>query len=104
MDDLYPTDYNDFFQFNFPIGDELPDNMPRPALHAGEAIRLILMKIHVTKIEIAEHQKHPIVHFKGFSRSLDGSWDENANSDLRGRHPTPSWRISLILGSKEWRR
>ena len=61
--------------------------MPRPALDRGEATRLILMKIHVTSIEPPgeeDGQALPVVHFKGFSRSLDGTWDENANSDLRG--------------------
>ncbi len=61
--------------------------MPRQSLDIGEATRLILMKMHVTRIEPPaeeDGQELPVVHFKGFSRSLDGSWDENANSDLRG--------------------
>ncbi|KAK1836618.1 hypothetical protein QBC39DRAFT_89137 [Podospora conica] len=99
-------DYNDFFKFNFPLGDALPDNMPRPALSAGEAIRLILIKIHVTEIEQEEGQQHPIVHFKGFSRSLDGSWDENGNSDLRGMaQMTPEgelrWTTFSIFGGED---
>jgi len=65
------------------VADELPTNVPRPTLDTGEAIRLILMKIHVTRIEEPAGGS-AIVHFKGFSRSLDGSWDDNANSDLRG--------------------
>src|SRR3569833_301350 len=80
-------DYNDFFSYNFPIADPLPDNVPRPSLDIGEATRLILMKIHVTKIEPPgenDGQELPVVYFKGFSRSLDAAWDENANSDLRG--------------------
>ncbi|KAB5572510.1 hypothetical protein GE09DRAFT_1099789 [Coniochaeta sp. 2T2.1] len=80
-------DYNDFFSYNFPIGDEIPDNVPRPALDTFEATRLILMKIHVTDITDPEEGDGdgPVVHFKGFSRSLDSSWDDNADSDLRGR-------------------
>ena len=80
-------DYNDFFNYNFPGSDHLPSSVPRHALDVGEATRLILMKIHVTKIEAPgpeDGQELPVVHFEGFSRSLDGSWDENANSDLRG--------------------
>lgn len=45
------------------------------------------MKIHVTKIEPPgpeDGQSLPVVHFEGISRSLDSSWDDNANSDLRG--------------------
>jgi hypothetical protein len=81
-------DYNDFFSYNFPIGDDIPDNVPRPVLDIGEATRVILMKIHITKIEPpgpGDGQALPVVHFKGISRSLDGTWDENANSGLRGR-------------------
>jgi hypothetical protein len=81
-------DYNDFFSYNFPIGDELPDNVPRQALDTSEATRLILMKIHVTGVEPPgpeDGQDGPVVSFRGFSRSLEGSWDENADSDLRGR-------------------
>lgn len=83
----WAADYNDFFTYNFPLGDELPPNVPRPALDVGEATRVILMKINVNRIEWPEGKENvgfPITHFKGFSRSLDGSWDENANSDLRG--------------------
>lgn len=77
-------DYNDFFSYNFPLA-SIPDNVPRPALDTGEATRVILMKIDVTKIEYPDGEgTMPVVHFKGFSRSLDGSWDENANSELRG--------------------
>lgn len=80
-------DYNDFFAYNFPVGDELPDNVPRPALDSFEATRLILIKIHVTGITDPEGEDGdgPVVHFKGFSRSLDSSWDDNADSELRGR-------------------
>ncbi len=49
-------DYNDFFGYNFPIGDEIPDNVPRPALDTGEATRVILVKIHVTKIEYPDEE------------------------------------------------
>ncbi|KAK0718149.1 hypothetical protein B0T26DRAFT_777698 [Lasiosphaeria miniovina] len=105
-------DYNDFFSYNFPIGDHLPDNIPRPALNTGEATRLILMKIHVTKVEApgeSDGQDHPVVHFEGFSRSLDGSWDENANSDLRGTaRMTPEGEVrwttySIFSGIERWK-
>ncbi|KAK0643642.1 hypothetical protein B0T16DRAFT_186983 [Cercophora newfieldiana] len=106
-------DYNDFFNYNFPVADEIPANVPRPALDVGEAIRLILMKIHVTKIEQSETDS-PIVHFKGFSRSLDGSWDDNANSDLRGWYLrgtaqyTPEGEVrwttySIFSGEERWK-
>lgn len=78
---------SDFFRYNFPPYDHLPDHLPRPALEEGEATRLIIMKIHVTKIEPPgpeDGQSLPVVYFEGFSRSQDPSWDENANSDLRG--------------------
>jgi hypothetical protein len=81
-------DYTDFFNFNFNPENELPSNVPRRAINYGEATRLILMKISVTKIEPPgpeDGQALPVVHFKGVSRSLDGNWDENANSDIRGK-------------------
>jgi hypothetical protein len=46
------------------------------------------MRIHVTAIEPPgpeDGQDLPVVHFKGVSRSLDDSWDDNANSSLRGK-------------------
>ncbi|KAJ9149030.1 F-box domain-containing protein [Pleurostoma richardsiae] len=105
-------DYNDFFNYNFPGSDEPPPDVPRPALDVGEATRLILMKIHVTRIEAPEPddgQELPVVYFEGFSRSLDGSWDENANSDLRGtarltREGEVRWTTFSIFGGQErWR-
>lgn len=80
-------DYNDFFTYNFPPHDNLPAHLPRPIIDETEATRLIIMKIHVTKIEAPgpeDGQALPVVHFEGLSRSLDSSWDDNANSDLRG--------------------
>lgn len=81
-------DYSDFFDFNFNPDGDSPANVPRRAISYGEATRLILMKISVTSVESPgpnDGQALPVVHFKGMSRSLDDSWDENANSDLRGR-------------------
>ncbi|KAK0742212.1 hypothetical protein B0T21DRAFT_125853 [Apiosordaria backusii] len=83
-------DYTDFFHFNFHNdGDRLPAEVPRPPLSTGEAVRLILMKVHVTKIEPAdadagEDENWPVVYFEGQSRALDWSWDGNADSELKG--------------------
>lgn len=80
-------DYTDFFAYNFSAENQPPPNVPRPAIDAGEATRLILMKLWVTQVEAPgpdDGQDRPVVHFKGVSRSLDDSWDENANSDVRG--------------------
>ncbi|KAL1861671.1 hypothetical protein VTK73DRAFT_6979 [Phialemonium thermophilum] len=109
-------DYSDFFAFNFPLTersphDVLPD-MPRPALEFEEATRLILMKLHVTKIEPpgeGDGKDLPVVHFKGVSRALDGSWDDNANSDIRGTvRLTPEGEVrwttfSIFDGEERWR-
>ncbi|KAI1877032.1 uncharacterized protein JN550_001104 [Neoarthrinium moseri] len=111
-------DYTDFFNFNFNPENELPSNIPRRAIHYGEATRLILMKISVTKVEPPgpeDGQALPVVHFKGISRSLDDSWDENANSDLRGtveikgtvrltREGEVRWTtFSVFNGQERWR-
>lgn len=80
-------DYNDFFAYNFPPHDDLPDHLPRHALDEVEATRLIVVKIRVTRIEPPgpeDGQSLPVVHFEGFSKSLDSSLDENANSGLTG--------------------
>lgn len=80
-------DYNDFWEYNFPDDDQLPAHVPRPALDKAEAARLMLMKMHVTRIEPPgpeDGQELPVVHFKGFSRSLDADWNANGNADIRG--------------------
>ncbi|KAF5694593.1 hypothetical protein FDENT_1027 [Fusarium denticulatum] len=79
----------DFFAFNF--GDPellITSDAPRPPLDVGEATRLIMMKVNVTSIEEPgpeDGQELPVVHFRGVSRSLDDSFDDNANSNIRAR-------------------
>lgn len=61
--------------------------MARPPLDVEEAVRFILMTVKVTGIEPPgedDGKDLPVVRFEGMSRSLDDSWDENANSELRG--------------------
>ncbi|KAH9897234.1 hypothetical protein F4778DRAFT_744915 [Xylariomycetidae sp. FL2044] len=105
-------DYNDFFAFNFTSEEQLPAHVPRPAIDVGEATRLILMLLEITKIEPPgpeDGQGLPVVHFKGVSRSLDDSFDDNANSDLRGyvrltREGEVRWTTFSIFGGVErWR-
>lgn len=83
-------DYNAFFSYNFPIGDLIAPDTPRPAIDVGEATRLIVMRIYVSSIEPPgplDGQELPVVHFRGVSSSLDDSMDDNANSALRGKAP-----------------
>ncbi|KAI8158631.1 hypothetical protein K4K49_004576 [Colletotrichum sp. SAR 10_70] len=108
-------DYNDFFGYNFPLDDQMPREVPRPALDVGEATRLIVMKIHVTDVQPPGEQDGkdlPVVHFEGISRSIDDSWDENANSDLRAVKGTVRltkegevrWTtFSIFSGHARWR-
>ncbi|KAI1813398.1 hypothetical protein GGS20DRAFT_553754 [Poronia punctata] len=105
-------DYSDFFAYNFAADAQPPPHVPRPAIQAGEATRLILMRIYVTGVEQPgpeDGQRLPVVHFKGISRSLDHSFDENADSDIRGTvRLTPQgevrWTSFSILGGVErWR-
>lgn len=80
-------DYTDFFAYNFTTDNQTTPHIPRAPIDVGEATRLILMKLRVTRIEPPgpdDGQELPVVHFEGISRSLDDSYDENANSDLRG--------------------
>ena len=79
-------DYTELQDFNFD-GKSIPDDQPRPPIDADEAIRLITMKIHVTKIEAPgeeDGQRLPVVHFYGSSSSLRPSFDPNANSKIKG--------------------
>ncbi|AEO55468.1 hypothetical protein MYCTH_2299331 [Thermothelomyces thermophilus ATCC 42464] len=105
-------DFTDFFHFNFPIGDRLPRDVPRPPLDIAQATRLILMRIHVAKVEPAgpgDHPDYPVTHFRGFSRALDGAWDENAEADIRGTvRVTPEGEIrwtsfSVFHGEERWK-
>ncbi|KAI2469880.1 hypothetical protein F4781DRAFT_202992 [Annulohypoxylon bovei var. microspora] len=108
-------DYTDFFAYNFTAEDQPATDIPRPTIDVGEATRLILMKIRVTRIEPPgpdDGQGLPVVHFEGISRSLDDSYDENANSDLRGmrgsvrltREGEVRWTTFSVFGGVErWR-
>ena len=106
------TDYNDFFSFNFPHGNYLEGLEPRPPLNVGEAMRLILVRMRVNKIEPPgkdDHPDYPVVYFVGFSRALDGAWDDNADSDLRGCvRMTPEGEVwwttySIFNGEERWK-
>ncbi|KAI1281173.1 hypothetical protein F5Y07DRAFT_320984 [Xylaria sp. FL0933] len=105
-------DYTDFFAYNFGLQAQPPPHVPRPAINVGQATRLILMRIFVTGIENPgpkDGQELPVVHFKGVSRSLDQSFDENADSDLRGSvRLTPEGEVrwttfSIFGGVERWR-
>ena len=66
----------------------VPADVPRPPLNVGEATRLIIMKIHVTGIEPPgpdDGQGLPVVHYEGQSRWIDRTFDNDANSDVRGK-------------------
>lgn len=81
----HATDYNDLYAFNF--GAPIPAEEAREPIDTKEAIRLIQLKLRVTKIEAPgedDGQDSPVVTFKGTSRSLHASWDVNANSRIRG--------------------
>lgn len=101
-------DYNDFYQHNFPVGDTTPDDAPRRPLDIGEATRLVMMKIKAASVE-QDDQTHPVVHFRGTSRAIDHSWDDNANSDIRGTvRMTPEGEVrwttfSIFDGQERWR-
>lgn len=106
------ADYSDFFNFNFPHGVPLPADEPRPALNVGGAMRLILLRMRVDKIDppgAGDHPNYPVVHFVGFSRALDGAWDDNADSDLRGSvRMTPEGAVrwttySIFNGEERWK-
>ncbi|KAF2680848.1 hypothetical protein K458DRAFT_88548 [Lentithecium fluviatile CBS 122367] len=106
-------DYNDLFHFNFSSESALlPPDQPRDPIITEEAIRHIMMRLYVTKVETpgpSDGQALPVVHFSGKSRSVDASWDPNANSKIRGSvRLTPDgevrWTtISIFYGEERWR-
>ncbi|KAI1365646.1 hypothetical protein F5Y08DRAFT_169289 [Xylaria arbuscula] len=105
-------DYTDFFAYNFSLDEQPPPHVPRPSIDVGQATRLILMRIFVTAIEKPgpeDGQALPVVHFKGVSKSLDQTFDENADSDLRGTvRLTPEGEVrwttfSIFGGVERWR-
>lgn len=95
-------DYSDFYAFNFANrhgNPDEPDDGPREPIDTQEAIRLIAMKVKVTKIEAPgedDGQDLPVIHFSGTSRSMQSSWDPNANSLLEGCYP--KYSIDDVIG------
>ncbi|WPG98936.1 Hypothetical protein R9X50_00173800 [Acrodontium crateriforme] len=121
-------DYNDLYHFNFHTRDEPGE--PREPIDTQEAIRLIRVKLQVTRIEQPgaedrddqdfagqeeldwsefKGERLPVVHFTGTSRSLHASWDPNANSRIRGTvRQTPEGEVrwttfSIFHGEERWR-
>lgn len=90
-------DYSELFQFNFGLDAQyhytLEKKPDMPPLDTEEAVRMIVMRLKVTKIRApnvdsddgeCDYKGWPVVEFKGTSRSLHSSWDPNANSFIRG--------------------
>ena len=103
-------DYDDLYAFNF--AHQIPAGQSREPIDTKEAIRLIRLKLHVTKIEPPgedDGQDYPVVTFRGVSRSLHSSWDPNANSAIRGTvRQTKEGQIrwttwSIFHGEERWR-
>ena len=77
--------YHELFAFNF--AEHLPSDQPRPPLNTEEATRFIIAHLRATKVEPPgknDGQELPVVYFTGISRSTNGPWDANANSNMRG--------------------
>ncbi|KAF1911944.1 hypothetical protein BDU57DRAFT_551544 [Ampelomyces quisqualis] len=108
-------DYNDLYAYNFSAQAlKHPSDTPREPLITDEAIRHIIMDISVTEIVPATDKDDsdalPVVYFAGISRSVDATWDPNANSKIRGsvrltREAEVRWQtISVFHGGEErWR-
>ncbi|CZR51789.1 uncharacterized protein PAC_01666 [Phialocephala subalpina] len=104
-------DFHDLFAYNFTTG-QPEDGQPRPPLSTTEAIRLITMELHTTKIEAPgpdDGQDLPIVHFEGISRSsMNTSWDPNASSTITGtvrltKEGEVRWKtVSVYAGEERW--
>lgn len=81
-------DYNDLYNYNFSSDAmKVASDEPRDALNTEEAIRHIIMDLKITEVLAPgefDNQSLPVVKFTGMSRSVDASWDPNANSKIRG--------------------
>ena len=81
-------DYAELYDFNFTSDDRPEDGQPRRPIDTQEAIRLITMKLQVSKIAAPgeeDGQGLPVVHFRGTSASNRPHWDPNANSKIKGK-------------------
>ena len=79
-------DYTELYDFNFSERFP-PSNRARAALDTEEAIRLIKMKLVVSKVEEPGEEDGkglPVILFKGTSSSVRPSWDPNAHSKIKG--------------------
>jgi hypothetical protein len=66
---------------------KVPSDQPRAATWLEEAVRHIIMRLEVKRIEPPEDkdgQALPVVYFEGTSKSIDRAWEPNANSKIRG--------------------
>ena len=104
-------DYRELFTFNF-SEDQPPPGQPRPPIDTEEAIRFIVVRLQVTKIEKPgkdDGQGLPVVHFRGSSNSALPPIDFNANSRIRGTvRLTPEGEVrwttfSVFHGEERWR-
>lgn len=90
-------DYTELYDFNF-ASSYPPSTQPRPALDTEEAIRIITMRLRLTKVKPSKDGGLPVVHFKGGSSSYRPSFDPNANSEIRGMIYV-EWSVRWIEGS-----
>ncbi|KAL8735876.1 MAG: hypothetical protein Q9181_002625 [Wetmoreana brouardii] len=104
-------DYRELFTFNFSEDQPLP-GQPRQPIEIEEAIRFMMIKLEVSKIEQpakGDGQGLPVVHFKGTSTSALPPVDPNANSKIRGMvRLTPENEVrwttfSVFHGEERWR-
>ncbi|PSS02093.1 hypothetical protein BD289DRAFT_471181 [Coniella lustricola] len=105
-------DYHDFFAYNFPHHSH--PGMPRSIPDFNEfaqAGRLIVMKLHVTKITEPgpeDGQALPVVHFEGIARAIDDT-TLAAHLEMKGsvrltRQGEVHWTsVSSYHGEARWR-
>lgn len=104
---MMSLDYTEFFAYNF--ANPVPAGAPRQPVETEEATRYIIMELTITKIEPPSDEGDfpgqgdgpmPVVHFRGTSRSMHQSWDENANANLKGTvRLTPEGEIRWTTSS-----
>ena len=123
-------DYTELFAYNF-TSPSLPPGEPRPPLSTDEAIRMIVMHVHITRIEAARpddckeigdtdrygnevrpgdrDERMPVVHFGGTSRPRYAYWDPNATANVKGsvymtKEGEVRWTtFSVYHGEERWR-
>ncbi|KAI4163210.1 MAG: hypothetical protein LQ342_003143 [Letrouitia transgressa] len=105
-------DFRDLWEFNFTRAPTPLPNRHRPPIRTEEAIRFIIMNIHVIRLSPPgdkDGKALPVAHFQGTAKLVRPLGDGNDDSRLRGMvRLTPEGEVrwtswSIFNGEERWR-